>query len=232
MKKRLLLLTAAAGITLQTQAQVTVTPEFGFLLTKPTGYTTDNGMRNTTNYDWSMGVRGGFSFDIPIGSKGISFEPGLFYNSKNRHQVENSDISAIDMRFSVNNAELPINLKYSWEVGQYKGKLFVHVSPYVSYSFSGRKSGDITIKKPMAITTSIDQPINFKSGTSQEMKPLDYGVYAAFGYQFQMGLQLKMFYGTGLANTSVIDGMGYRNGAMFGISAGFVLGRKLPGRFY
>lgn len=232
MKKRLLLLAAAAGIAIQTQAQVTVTPEFGFLLTKPTGYSTDNGMRNTVNYDWGAGIRGGLSLDIPLGSKGFSFEPGLFFNTKNRHLVESTDAYSNDLHISMNYAELPINLKYSWEVGQYQGKLFVHVTPYVAYAVSGRQTGNMTIKKPFEMTTTIDQPINFKSGSGQEMKPLDYGAYAAFGYQFQMGLQLKMFYGTGLANTSVVEGSGYRNGAMFGVSAGFVMGRRLPGRFY
>lgn len=231
MKKRLLLLAAVAGFAAQAQAQVTVTPEFGFLLTKYDAYTTTNGMRNSINYDWRMGSRGGLSFDIPIGEKGFSIEPGIFYNSKNIHSVENTDISSSDMHFQINNAELPINLKYSWSVGQYTGKLFVLVSPYVSYSFSGRKNGELTIKQPL-MTTQIDDAINFKSGTTQELKPLDYGAYVGFGYQFQMGLQFKMIYGTGLSNISVVPDASLKSGSMFGFSIGYVLGRRIPGRFY
>lgn len=232
MKKRLLFVAALLGTTAYTHAQVTVTPEFGFLTTKFSGYTTDNGMRNSVNYDWQIGPRGGLAFDIPIGSKGFSFEPGLFYNSKMIRVVDENSMMRSDLKMSMSNVELPINLKYSWSVRQYTGKLFVFATPYVSYSFSGRRTGDITIKQPSVSIRTVDDKINFSSGATQELKPLDYGAYVGFGYQFQMGLQLKMMYGVGMGNLSVVPAASLKSSSMFGLSAGFVLGRKMPGRFY
>ncbi|WP_158605952.1 porin family protein [Taibaiella sp. KBW10] len=232
MKKSLLFLAILSGLAAHTYAQVTVTPEFGFLTTKFSAYTTDNGMRNSLNYDWQIGPRGGIAFDIPIGSKGFSVEPGLFYNSKMIRVVDENSMMRSDLKMSMSNAELPINLKYSWSIREYTGKLFVFATPYVSYSFSGRRTGDITVKQPTVSIKQIDDKINFKSGATQELKPLDYGAYVGFGYQFQMGFQLKMTYGVGMSNLSVVPGASLKSSSMFGLSAGFVLGRKIAGRFY
>lgn len=247
MKKALLLLSSFVGLNLSSSAQITVTPEVGFLNWKFDGYYQDfvTGHRVNDNYDWEISPRFGIAVDIPFGESGFSIEPGVYYTTRKfstndsiftvvneTPYVTSTLISRFDYRWG--NIEMPINLKYSWPIGRYSGKLFFHLSPYVSYNFLGKVEGNVKVSNNITggISRDVDTTFKFGSDGGSGIKALDYGVYGGVGYQFQMGLQVRMFYGAGIANFSANDNRVLRHGGLFGVSVGYVLGRKIPGRFY
>lgn len=233
MKRSIVLLASLFGVSLSSIAQVTVTPEVGYNLGKFYGFTYDpaNNIQYTENYDWMWSPRAGIAFDIPLGKKGFSFEPGLYFNVRTSRVTTDIDAYKETVTARQNYVELPINLKYSWEVARYTGKFMVQLSPYVAYGVAGEVTRKKIQKLPTYYTTTESYELEWGSGMNQ-LKALDYGAYVGFGYQLQMGLQIRTIYGLSFANFSNLPNTVASPGSVFNLSVGYVLGRRLPGRFY
>jgi hypothetical protein len=231
--KKIFSIACLLSVAAATNAQVTFTPEIGYSLNKFFGFNYNPIVNEqyTKNFDWIGSPRAGISFDIPIGENGFSIEPGLYYSIRSSKTVVDDEAFKTTTIQRLNYAELPVHLKYSWSVANYTGKLFLHVAPYVGYGISGKGTLTNITKKPNYLVEETNSDIKFGKEMVQP-KPLDYGMYVGTGYQFQWGLQVRAMYGISFANMSNYANEVINPGSVFNISVGYVLGRKLPGRFY
>lgn len=214
-------------------AQVTVTPEVGGNLNKFFGFQYDPiaNEQHTANYDWMASPRFGVGIDIPIGDKGFSIEPALNYSTRTSRLSQDTDefFSSTTTAFSF--IELPVNLKYSWTIRRYTGKLFVQAAPYMAYGIGANTVRKDVTKIPLLVTEETTSTEEWGS-ESWQYKPLDYGAYVGIGYQFQWGLQARANYGISFANLSNYPNVVMNPGSVFSLTVGYVFGRKIAGRFY
>ncbi len=231
--KKLFSIACLISVTAASNAQVTVTPEVGGNINKFFGFQYDPiaNEQNTTNFDWMANLRFGVGIDIPIGDKGFSIEPALNYSSRTARLTHDTEEFFTSTTSNLSFIELPINLKYSWSVRRYTGKLFVQAAPYVAYGISGTDVRKDVTKIPLLTTEETSSSVEWGS-ESWQYKPLDYGAYVGIGYQFQWGLQVRTNYGVSFSNLSNYSNTVVNPGSVFSITVGYVFGRKIPGRFY
>ncbi|HRP90400.1 MAG TPA: porin family protein [Edaphocola sp.] len=231
--KKLFIVAAILGLGYGAKAQITFTPEVGYNINKFEGYNYNPTLNERTNinYAWRLNPRAGIAMDIPIGDGGFSIEPGVYYNIKSASYSEESKTMKLKTIQTFNFVEMPINLKFSWEVSQYTGKLFVQASPYISYALSGETIADTAILQPIAHKKKGVHKTDLESDLTI-YKRMDYGANFGVGYQFSWGLQVRAIYGRSLSNMLTLENKFYSPGNMFNLSIGYVLNRKIPGRFY
>lgn len=232
--KKVLTIACFMPVAAAAQAQVTVTPEFGGNLSKFFGYTydADANERHTTYYDWMLGPKAGIGIDIPIGSNGFSIEPMVNYSVRTSRLTHDTEDSLLQTTTAFSFVEVPINLKYSWSIKRYTGKLFVQAAPYVAYGLQGKSKYVETVKKPLHSTTETTGDVVWGDSEPHEFRNLDYGAYFGIGYQFEWGLQIRANYGLSLGNMSNVTDAKYNPGSVFNFTVGYVFGRKKAGRFY
>lgn len=231
--KKLFSIACLISVAAASQAQVTVTPEVGINLNKFFGFQYDPiaNEQNTTNFDWMASPRFGIGIDIPIGDKGFSVEPAVNFSSRTARLTHDTETHFTSTTTMLNFIEVPVNLKYSWSVRRYTGKLMVQAAPYVAYGISGTETRKDVTKIPLLTTEENSSTVEFGKETWQT-KQLDYGAYVGIGYQFQWGLQVRTNFGVSFANLSNYSNTVVNPGSVFSFTVGYVFGRKIPGRFY
>lgn len=214
MKKILLLLTLAAGLTTAVNAQ-----------DKPVSFGVKAGLALPSQTASSMGFSMSTSSKVAFYFGGVaninispifSLQPGLTYVGKGG-KLDFSEIGEEfgldeeqtgEMKATTNMSylELPVNLTANFAAGT--GKFFVGAGPYAAYALSGNeKAGDVKVD------------MEFGSGDDQA-KRLEFGLNFLAGYQLQSGLNIHAGYGLGLSNLQNTSETTVKN-RVFSVGLGF-----------
>ena len=158
--------------------------------------------------------RAGVDLDFGL-SDNLSIQPGVLY-VVNGYSVSEFGLTAAS---TINTLTIPLNVIY--KTGQPGGgRLFFGVGPFLGYNLSGTKT---------ATAAGISESSSMNFGTDQskdDLKAVDYGVGANFGYQFAFGLFIRLHYQYGLANLAVTSTGG---GSITSYNAGGTLGFMFGG---
>jgi hypothetical protein len=126
----------------------------------------------------------------------LALQPGLILSMKGASvSMEMMGIS-MDMTYSANYLEVPINMVYGIDMGA--GQLQVFAGPYLSYGLFGKVSTS-------AAGVSDDTDIQFVSDAvdadddKAAINALDYGINAGLGFKTG-AIQIQAGYGLGLGN--------------------------------
>ncbi len=204
MKKIVLLLTLAAGLSVAVNAQdkpVSFGVKAGIAF--PNLVYSASGLSASADAKTSFYV-GGIA-DVKV-SPIFSVQPGLTFMNKGTKS------DALDAGASINFSylELPVNLIANFNAGP--GKFFIGAGPYAAYALSGNSKAD-----------GVKEDAEFGSGEEQ-VKRMDFGVNFLTGYKLTNGLNLHAGYGLGLNNLSNIseDGMTLKvKNRVFSVGLGF-----------
>jgi hypothetical protein len=146
--------------------------------------TTSNG--NSDNTAWLFGTSIGVMADLPV-SKNFSVQPVLqFLQKGGKESTENTQS---DVR--LNYLELPVSLVYHGN-GE-KGHFILGVGPSFSYGLYGSVKSTNNGQ-----TGSID--IKFGSSPDDLLKPLEVGVNALTGYEWNNGMFVQFVFNHGFNN--------------------------------
>ncbi|HTO15929.1 MAG TPA: outer membrane beta-barrel protein [Edaphocola sp.] len=231
--KKIIFISAFFGFSLASNAQVTFTPEVGYNLMKFDGYQYDPvaNERHKINYDWRFTPRAGIAIDFPFGNSGFSIETGLYFTMRESQFSQENDTMRSKVINTFKYVELPLSLKYSWTISENSGKLFVQATSFSSYGIGGESLSEITTLVPVIKKFKTPSKIDYKD-ENNIYNQFETGVYFGIGYQFPWGMQVRGMYGRSLSNISKIENNYYSSGNMFNLSIGYVLNRRIPGRFY
>ena len=136
-------------------------------------------------------------------SKSLSFQPQVLFSGRGA-KIDHGDHKDV---YAFNSLEIPLNFTYRKNAS--KG-VFLGVGPSLGYNLSGKVKGDHD-----------SEDIVFGSGNG-EIKRLDLGLNAIFGYQFSNKYFVSTIYSSGLSNWSNESNSTWKNNIV-GISVGFFL---------
>lgn len=175
------------------------------------------------------GLHMGLTADVSLAGE-FYIQPALLYVRKGFKQ-ENGGFfgSATNFEVKADYIELPVNILYKPKMGS--GRLLLSAGPYIAYGAGGKwKSdtdillGDISMKGEGSVAFRNDGSVRNDSEYTYG-KPLDYGLNAALGYEFQERFVVQLTGSVGIANL-VPHFNGYHPGGSlrnkgFGISLGY-----------
>jgi hypothetical protein len=138
-----------------------------------------------------------FLIELPV-YEGFSIEPGLIFNTKGyKIQVSSGDNKYLENNYLVY-IDLPINIKYTIEIG--KPKLFVLAGPYFAYGVFGKGYTKETVA---GIESTSEYDYEWGDKLTDDFKPFDIGI--SFGGGVQLGsFVIGASYGLGLRNISPV----------------------------
>ncbi len=154
------------------------------------------------DYQMNPGFHAGVTIDYPF-SEMVSFETGLFLNTKGFKITEEEDGFDVTAKSKLYYADIPLTLKVLGEVSE-GVKVFVSAGPYIGIGISGKVTADASVE---GYDVSVDEDIDWGSGEDDDLKRLDYGITAGAGIEFNRVL-VGLFYDYGLANVSAYTGDG------------------------
>lgn len=208
MKKLLLTLVAAAAVSLasaQTKTTFGIKAGVNFASLQASA---DNSSTTATSGSVTMFTAGAY-VDAPIGNKGFSFQPGLYYTGKGG----NSNDGQSTGKLKFNYLQLPVNLVYSVPVSA--GKFYFGGGPYAAYALSAKAEDKVNGQN-----VSVDLTLGNDAGS--DIKRTEFGIGLLIGFQFTNKLNLGVNSDFGL--TSVLPGSnnGYSlKNRVYGITAGY-----------
>ncbi len=184
----------------QLQAQVKFGPEVGinFSQLKVSGSGTSITTSSVTSFHLGMDVEFGLA-------KNFFLQSGLMYSGKGG--TYNGD------QVSLSYVELPFNFMYKFDISG--PKILVLAGPYIAYAVGGEeKYGGVSTK------------IHFGNTTSDNIKPLDFGLNFGLGAEFN-GLVFTGKYELGLTNLIPGDTGGVTEKlGVFELSLAYMFGGK------
>jgi hypothetical protein len=167
------------------------------------------------------GLRAGVILDISIG-RYIALQPGVFYSSRSgrltHHRPDERELT-------IHYLEIPVMLFYTLHVRH--GRVMAGVGPQVAIALNGR---DREINYSTLIGYS-DATSSMKIGKgSGRWDKLDFGANISAGYQFDIGMYIKLGYSMGFANYGgpdnyLMDAKELKNRAVM-ITLGYILKEK------
>jgi hypothetical protein len=177
-------------------------PKFGF----KAGLNLNNVSTNDDELKEELGGRTSIHLGVITDftmSKSLSFQPQLLFSGRGA-KIDHGDHNDV---YAFNSLEIPLNFTYKKNAS--KG-VFLGVGPSLGYNLSGKVKGDHD-----------SEDIVFGSGNG-EIKRLDLGLNAIFGYQFSNKYFVSTNYSSGLSNWSNESNSTWKNNIL-GISVGFFL---------
>jgi hypothetical protein len=177
-------------------------PKFGF----KAGLNSNNVSTNDDELKEELGGRTSIHLGVITDftmSKSLSFQPQLLFSGRGA-KIDHGDHNDV---YAFNSLEIPLNFTYKKNAS--KG-VFLGVGPSFGYNLSGKVKGDHD-----------SEDIVFGSGNG-EIKRLDLGLNAIFGYQFSNKYFVSTNYSSGLSNWSNESNSTWKNNIV-GISVGFFL---------
>lgn len=208
MKKLFLTAVAAVAVSLasaqtKTTFGVKAGVNFASLQASSSGSSTTATSGNVTMFS------AGAFFDAPLGSNGLSLQPGLYYTGKGG----NSNDGVSTGKIKLNYLQLPINLVYSIPVRQ--GKFFFGGGPYAAYALSAKAEDRVNGRN-----VSVD--LELGSDADSDIKRTEFGLTLMVGFQFTNKLILGVNSDLGLSNIlpGETNGLSMKN-RVYGITAGF-----------
>lgn len=168
------------------QAQITYSVEAGLNLSR---------LYNNMAYrnpNLQSGFKTGINASLPA-NKYLHFTSGLFISTKGRKIKVDSAQSRYKSNLIIGYIEIPINLLLQIPISD-KGAFVLNGGPYLAYGIGGVISNNMNGDKSST-------PLSF--GVSyEEMKRLDYGFNAGFGYRSLKDIFVKAQYEWGIADLS------------------------------
>jgi hypothetical protein len=177
-------------------------PKFGF----KAGLNSNNVSTNDDELKEELGGRTSIHLGVITDftmSKSLSFQPQLLFSGRGA-KIDHGDHNDV---YAFNSLEIPLNFTYKKNAS--KG-VFLGVGPSLGYNLSGKVKGDHD-----------SEDIVFGSGNG-EIKRLDLGLNAIFGYQFSNKYFVSTNYSSGFSNWSNESNSTWKNNIV-GISVGFFL---------
>jgi|688.fasta_scaffold149080_3 hypothetical protein len=177
-------------------------PKFGF----KAGLNLNNVSTNDDELKEELGGRTSIHLGVITDftmSKSLSFQPQLLFSGRGA-KIDHGDHNDV---YAFNSLEIPLNFTYKKNAS--KG-VFLGVGPSLGYNLSGKVKGDHD-----------SEDIVFGSGNG-EIKRLDLGLNAIFGYQFSNKYFVSTNYSSGFSNWSNESNSTWKNNIV-GISVGFFL---------
>lgn len=177
-------------------------PKFGF----KAGLNSNNVSTNDDELKEELGGRTSIHLGVITDftmSKSLSFQPQVLFSGRGA-KIDHGDHNDV---YAFNSLEIPLNFTYKKNAS--KG-VFLGVGPSLGYNLSGKVKGDHD-----------SEDIVFGSGNG-EIKRLDLGLNAIFGYQFSNKYFVSTNYSSGFSNWSNESNSTWKNNIV-GISVGFFL---------
>ncbi len=176
---------------------------------------------DTWSDDWDskIGFHVGPAFEIGIANF-FSIESGLILSTRGFKQSEESGGEEWSLKLNLLYLDIPINTKFSFDVGS--AKIFATVGPYFGVGLSGKVKeeysyGGETEKDEWDIEWGSDEE-------EDDLKRLDIGLTAGAGVQINI-IRIYFHYDLGLANLSPYTENGYTiNNRNIGISVAVLFG--------
>jgi hypothetical protein len=227
MKKTILLLTLAAGLTTAVNAQdksVTFGAKAG--LTFPKLATSGQEAAEFPDPQANPSFFVGGYADIAISSQ-FSIQPGLSVLGKGvKYKQSGTEIIDGDSYTYAGSAtistlylEVPVNVVGKIPAGS--GNVFVGAGPYLGYALSGKTKSKLSISGAgMNFSESDEEDMEFGSG-EDEMKRIEFGVNFLGGYELKNGLSINFGYGLGLSNLVNTSGDGKASNRVLSVGLGF-----------
>ncbi|MFD1255866.1 porin family protein [Mucilaginibacter terrae] len=128
--------------------------------------------------------------DIPVGSKNLSVQPGLYYTGKG-FELSESGTTVKSKPFYL---QVPVSLVYT--VPFSGGGIFFGAGPYAAFGLNGKNESNES-------GVSINEDIKFGDDTGTDTyKSTDFGATGMAGIRLTNGLLFKVNYDLGLSNVS------------------------------
>ena len=209
MKKTLILMAAAATLTIAANAQtkIAIAPEIGINIANfRQSYLDASNSRKSEETDLKLGVKAGANVNIPLGHR-LVLQPGLFYSIRGFKREESDAYSATINETEKENVtlhffDIPLNLQYEFnDPGE--GRLFVGVGPFLSVAFSGKNLYSRSYSGTGTLPSSVDTNISLKFGNdypSNDLRRFDFGGQVNVGYFLQSGIFFRGIYQQGGIN--------------------------------
>lgn len=200
-----------AGMILGYQAQAQMT--FGV----KAGLNLANVSAKVLGEDWEtdgvMGYHIGGFMEMEL-TKELYFQPGLLVSQKGYGYSFDFGLGSVDATVKPVFLEIPLNVGYRYHEKRADWSLVGQAGPYLGYAFMGKKKAD-----------SESEDIKFGSDSESDMKPLDFGLNFALGFEYNQ--LFGMFnYGFGMANlVPEGDGDNKISNGVIGISVGYKFGK-------
>jgi OOP family OmpA-OmpF porin len=184
------------------------------------------------------GVQIGVIAEMPIGRKGLFFQPAIVYTARGRNFLKPNDSSVynhIDTIYSKSTLSLgyidiPLNLTLKLPLSRnHKNNFFISAGPYISFFYSGTQTNEnLNTTDPPADTifsfSNSSHHLSVGKGPNT-YKVVDFGINARAG--FELGnLMLSAYFSRGLSNFYTATYPGTFHQTLLGASVGIWLGPK------
>ena len=204
MNKKILKITILAAFTMligNSSAQFTYFARGGMnfssmVVIDPDGVS-EKGLTNLAGFQIGGGVDYALNDNMGIELSALYAQRGSNYNSTSTDGTLGIE-SILTSKISLNYIDIPLNFRYSTEVGP--GKLNILVGPKFGIGLSGNWKGDVK-SSFMGQTNSvaIDEKMTFGSNDTNQFKTLDMGIGFGLGYEIEK-FHFQATYTYGLTN--------------------------------
>lgn len=186
MKRKLLKFTLVAGVVVMTQvASAQTFFARGGMNVSSIAYTKGDGTIDNS-FSSKVGFQIGGGADLSLGDN-IGVEAALLFTLRGSNfSMKETDPISIESTgaMSLNYIDIPINFRYSAEIGD--GKLNIYAGPKLGIGLSGKFKGETKMTYlGNTGTTAYDNEVSFGSSDTNDFKRLDISMGIAAGYEIE-----------------------------------------------
>jgi len=164
------------------------------------------------------GFAGGIIADVPIRSW-LSFRPELNYSRRGAKLTSDIISYTVEGKYPLNYITLPMNVVYQHKLGA--GKIYGGIGPELGFGFSGKGKGF----DGSTVHVYFDGGENNSTGDELHLKPIDFALDIALGYQLNTGLFLNGSYSLGFTDIDPHKDFTWKNHG-FSIQLGYMVDLK------
>jgi hypothetical protein len=223
MRKAILMMSVLLAVAINVKAQIIYSVKGDSDLNKPVADTKKQGVAfgpeiglnmadmalKSVTTSMKAGLAAGVVVDFGFNNH-FYLQPGLFYLMNGCDVSKTTYIPSYSI--NLNTIQLPVNVLY--KLSKPGGsRIFFGIGPYIAYNISGTSKSGST-----SSTITIGDKAN-------DTKPLDYGAGINVGYQFAMGLLVRVHYQLGFANLTPTSGSTETSSGL-GLTVGYFFGCK------
>ena len=187
-------------------------------------------------YSSHSGIQLGVIVEIPLGHKGLYFQPGITYSSKGRQYQKNSDSVTqantdtvyFKQTLNLGYVDIPLNLTLKLPLAKNrKNSFFISAGPYIDFFYNGNVTNERLMLTTQPLYAIEKDPVSVGKGPGT-YKTLDMGFNAKAGFEFG-NVMLSAYFSRGFTSfyTAPYSGSFYHKlaGATLGI---WLMSKSLP----
>lgn len=210
---KLLIVVFVLGLSVHSFAQVKFGVRAGFNLSNMLMKDNDYNYSKENKFKMKPGFNFGPTLELPI-SDNISFETALLLSTYGVKAEYDNGEGTTKGSLNLFYLNVPLTAKAKFDVGGIQ--VFGAIGPYLGYGISGKFKEE----------GSPDEDVKWGSGSSDDFKPIDFGLYVGAGVAIK-AIEVGMSYDLGLANFAVSTDNGYKEmNRLFAIFVGYKFGKK------